>query len=209
MIYPAIETSRLNGADPELRARLGLTESDIVLLAPGESLREAGHGAAVWAAAVLNVLDPQWRMLVWGRGPMVESLHHFARSNQLNRVLVDAQQRLGESVEFDRLPSAADAAIVFSQPVSPVLPVGICMAAGLPIVASGNPVLREFLENESTALIDPTANPREVAQRTLSLFKDPALRETITRQAKSSATKRFALSRFITEWRNVYASLRQ
>ena len=207
VILPAIESGRLNGVDPKLRARLGFTESEMVLLAPGESVREAGHGASLWSAAILNVLDPKWRLLIWGRGPMIESLERFAGSAKLNGVLVYAEKQLGEPIDFERIVSAADAALVFSEPASPVLPVGVCMAAGLPIVASESSELGEFLTEGVNALVEPGATPRRLAQRALILSKDLALKEKITQSAKREAAERFAASRFASDWRSVYNSI--
>jgi glycosyltransferase involved in cell wall biosynthesis len=207
ILLPAIESGRLNGCDPELRARLGLADSDIVLLAPGESVREAGHGASLWAAAILSVLDPKWRLLIWGRGPMIDSLERFSRSANLNGVLIQAEKQLGEPIDFERIVSAADAALVFSEPASPVLPMGVCMAAGLPIVASETSELDEFLTEGVTALIEPSASPRRLAQRALILSNDSALKEKIVQNAKTKAAERFAATRFISDWRTVYTSL--
>src|SRR4051812_43313108 len=50
-----------------LRAELGLHPDHRVTLAPGESTRQSGHEAAVFAMSVLNVVDPGSRLLTWGR----------------------------------------------------------------------------------------------------------------------------------------------
>jgi glycosyltransferase involved in cell wall biosynthesis len=206
VIYPAIDMSRLNGFDPGLRTRLGLADSDMVLLAPGESAREARHGASLWAAAILNVLDPKWRLLVWGRGPMIGSLEQFARSSKLNGVLINAERRLGEPIDFERIVSVADAALVFSEPAVAVLPVGISMAAGLPVIASETLELREFLQGDINALVEPSTNPRRLAQQTLALSQDFTLRQRIVERAKVEAAERFAANRFLADWRGVYTS---
>jgi len=206
-IYPGLDLARFNGSNPRLRARLGLADSDFVLLAPGESVREAGHGASIWSAAILNTLDPKWRLLVWGRGPMLGSLRHFARSSNLDRLLVRAEERLREPIDLEELVSAADAAVVFSEHGSPVLPVAACMAANLPIIASRTAELGEFLQDKDTASIQEDSNPRDVAQRTLNLSNNSSLRERLVKGARKEVANRFAPDRFITDWRTVYNSV--
>jgi glycosyltransferase involved in cell wall biosynthesis len=206
VIGPALEKNRVdavNGERREIRQRLGILDSDVVLLAPGESVREAGHRSSVWAAAMLNVLDPKWRVLVWGRGPMVDSLRRFARVLELDRLFVSAEERLGP-MDFEKLPAAADAALVFSEPGAPVLPVAVCMAAGLPILASETAELKELLEDKMTALLDAESNSRRVAQRMLLLSDQKELAAGIGKNAKEQAGRRFGVPRFIADWRIVY-----
>jgi glycosyltransferase involved in cell wall biosynthesis len=204
VIAPAIDSARMNGVDRSLRERLGIGDSEIALLAPGESVREAGHGSSTWTAAMLNVLDPKWRLLAWGRGPMVESLRRFGRVNDLANLVVVAEERLGVAIDFERLAPAADAAVVFSEPSAPVLPVAVCMAAGVPIIASETAELREFLSDNTTAVLDADSNPRRVAQRMLKLIADEKLRSVISQNAKKEAAERFSVERFIGGWRDVY-----
>jgi glycosyltransferase involved in cell wall biosynthesis len=204
VISPAVDVSRFNGSGRELRASLGLADSDIVLLAPGESIREVFHKYSMWAAAILNVLDPRWRLLIWGRGPMVDSLERFAATVGLDGLLVDAEKRLGSAVDFERIASVADAALVFARGVAPVLPLSTCMAAGVPIVAAETAGSREFLQDQITALLEPAATPRKLAQRMLALQKDPALRRKIAEAARIQALDRFSVARYVADWRRVY-----
>jgi len=204
VISPAVDVSRFNGSGRKLRASLGLADSDIVLLAPGESIRQVFHRYSLWAAAILHVLDPQWRLLIWGRGPMVESLERFAATVGRDRLLIDVEKRLGRAVEFEQVACAADAALVFADAMAPVLPMSTCMAAGVPIVAAETAGSREFLQDEITALLEPSATPRKLAQRMLALQKDAALRRKIAEAARVQAIDRFSVARYVADWRRVY-----
>ncbi|MGA2443593.1 MAG: glycosyltransferase family 4 protein [Tepidisphaeraceae bacterium] len=209
VISPAVDVSRFNGSREKLRASLGLADSDMVLLAPGESIREVFHEYSMWAAAILHVLDPQWRFLIWGRGPMVDSLKRFAATVGRDSLLVDAEKRLGRSVDFEQIASVADAALVFADAMAPVLPLSTCMAAGVPIVAAETASSREFLQDETTALLEPSATPRKLAQRMLALQKDPALRRKIAEAARIQAIDRFSVARYVADWRRIYSCLRE
>jgi glycosyltransferase involved in cell wall biosynthesis len=209
VISPAVDVSRFNGSGRKLRASLGLADSDIVLLAPGESIREVFHRRSLWAAAILHVLDPQWRLLIWGRGPMVDSLERFAATVGRDCLLVDAEKRLGRAVDFEQVACAADAAMVFADTMAPVLPLSTCMAAGVPIVAAETAGSREILQDQITAFLEPSATPRKLAQRMLDLQKDPALGRRIADAARIQAIDRFSVGRYVAEWRRVYDYLRE
>lgn len=205
VISPAVDLDRLSSADPDIRDRLGLSKSDLVLLAPGESLRESAHVSSLWATAILNFLDPNYRLLVWARGPMVNSLRRFARVSAIERLLVLAEPSLGERVDFEQIAPLGDLALFCGRKASPVLPLGVCLAAALPVVASQSPETNEFLQNGVNALVEPSVNPRRLAQAVRDLQNDPGRRERLAQAGRSTAADRFSVSRFIEAWRKVYS----
>ncbi len=207
VILPGVDSDRLPKPDARIRADLGFADSDLVLLAPGESVREAAHRQAIWATAILNVLDPRYRLLIWGRGTCAESLNQFTRSSRCENLLIQAEKRLGTAVDFEQIIPAADAAIVSAQPFAPTLPVFVCMAAGLPVVAVKTMACAEFLQDNVTALLEPSANPRRLAQRILDLQQDRALRSRIVRAARTTAQERLSAGRFIANWQDIYRRL--
>jgi glycosyltransferase involved in cell wall biosynthesis len=207
VIHPGVDLDRLLEPDPNLRADLGLTESDIVLLAPGESTIEAEHRSSVWSTAILNFLDPRYRLLIWGRGPCIKSLIRFTHSGRHDHLLVQAEKRLHRVIDFEQIIPAANAATVSAQALAPILPLFICMAAGLPVVAAQTPATDEFLKDNVTALIEPSGNPRRLAQRVLDLQADPQLRRNIAEAAQAEARERFSAARFIENWQKFYGRL--
>ena len=103
--------------DRATRARLGLAESDIVLLAPGPTTRHANHPLAAWAVSLLNVLDPRYRLLVAGVGASRDSLDHMHRSLIDRAVVVIASDEMANDQttrdqiarsETDRYTTARD-----------------------------------------------------------------------------------------------------
>ena len=64
LVRPGVEFGKIHRRrDPKLRDALGLNPDDYVILACGESTRQAAHKLAVWATTVLHVLDPRNRLL--------------------------------------------------------------------------------------------------------------------------------------------------
>jgi glycosyltransferase involved in cell wall biosynthesis len=207
VITPGVDFDRLAGSNTRIRADLGLADSDLVLLAPGESTSEMAHREAIWSAGILSFLDGRYRLLTWGRGPCVQSLMHFARSTRQEHLVTYAEQRLGRPVDFEQLIPAADAAIVSAGTLAPTLPVFICMAGGLPVVAVKTAASVEFLEDNVNALMESSATPRALAQRVLDLQKDGALRQRITQVALTAARERYSAARFIQNWKSFYGRL--
>jgi glycosyltransferase involved in cell wall biosynthesis len=205
VIFPGVDFDRLRGPDDELRADLGLAHTDMVLLVPGESVREACHRQSVWSVGILNFLDERYRLLTWGRGVCADSLTRFA--HQRGNLLTQAEKRLGRAVDFEQITGAADAAIVSANALAPMLPVLICMAAGLPVVAVKTMASSEFLEDNITGLLEPSASPRRLAERVLDLRRDAALRSKIVGAARTMVHERFSAAQFISNWRKVYRRL--
>ena len=204
LIRPGVEFNRVKRRrDAALREQLGLTEADHVFLTAGESTRGAAHRDAIWATSILHVADPKYKLLVWGRGGMLDSLEHFGR-NVMPDALRIAQRRLGRRVEFEELLPAADGIVVTARAPVATLPVAISMAAALPIVATVTPTVAELLEDRHTALMTAPARPRWFARRVLDLIEDPASQWSLSDTARTEAYEYFAFTRFVNQFRSVY-----
>jgi glycosyltransferase involved in cell wall biosynthesis len=185
---------------------MGLSEEDYVILATGESTPPAAHERAVWSVGILNVLDPKYKLLLWGRGPRVPSLRRFARKLGQPDMLLLAEQQLRRKVEFEELLTIADLALVTASEPAPTLPVLITMAAGLPIVSTVTPELTELLEDGYSALLMPKATPKLIARRILDMREDPSLQSSTTQRARTEACEFFSPTKFLHDWREIYRS---
>jgi glycosyltransferase involved in cell wall biosynthesis len=208
LIRPGVEFSRVRRRrDPALRAALGLGAEDLVLLAPGESTEAADHGLAVHAASILRVLDPAYRLLIWGRGPKARRAAALAdRLRQPDLVRV-AEARLGRRIEFEELLPAADIVLVTARGPVATLPIAVCMAAALPIVSTVTYSVAELLEDRHTAVMVPRPAPRLITKRLLELRADPQLQWSISDMARTEAYEYFSHTRFVNQWRGLYRQL--
>ena len=204
VLLPA-QIAAVTARDESLRHSLGLMPEERVILAPGESVRAAGHQYALWAASILHVLDPCWRLLAWGRGQQVQALQSLAQKFQQPRVLCLAEQTLGRGISFERLLAAADLAMITPSGLAPPLPIQMCLAAGLPIVASASPVVNEFLRDRESAAVVPRLSPRLLAQRVLALSEDEEARRKFSANARIS--RNGPGSRFMEQYRALYAQV--
>ena len=208
LVRPGVDCSHIKRRrDDALRAKLGFAPDDYVILAPGESTRAAAHSLAVWAASILHVLDPKYRLLLWGRGPLAHQTERFAHRTHQHGLMEVAERELRRRAPFERLMSATDAVLVTAVEPEPTLPIAVCMAAALPIVALVTPTTSELLEDRHTALMVGRAAPRILAQRVLDLRQDPGLQWTISDMARTEAYEYFSMTRFLNQWRAVYRQI--
>ena len=202
-----VQISAVIARDEPLRQSLGLMPEDRVLLAPGESVRLAGHRCALWAASILHVLDPRWRLLIWGRGSQVQALQSLAQKFQQPRVRCIAEKKLGRAMRFEGVLTAADLALITPSGLAPPLPIQMCLAAGLPIVASASPVVNEFLRDQENAAVVPRLSPRLLAQRVLALSEDVDTCQKFTANARMN--QHCAKDKFIEQYRALYRDAAQ
>jgi glycosyltransferase involved in cell wall biosynthesis len=205
VVQPGVDFGRIRRRDPQLRAALGLCDTDFVLIAPGESSRQTAHDQAVWACGILHVIDPSYKLLIWGRGPRAKQVAELAeRLHQPNLVKV-AEMPGREPMRFEDVLPAADVCLVTAGGAAPTLPIATAMAAGVPIVSTVTYMLAELLEDRHTALMVPRRSPRALVQRVLDLREDPALRAKLIDTARAEAYEHFSMTRMLDEYRRIYA----
>jgi hypothetical protein len=202
-----VDFSKVNRRrDAALRSALGIGPDDFVILAPGESTVAADHRLATWTCSILHVLDPRVRLLLWGRGPMADQAAGLGAKLGQPRMVVHAEERLGRRVPFESLLPATDAALVTASGPAAALPVAVCMAAALPIVATAEPTVAELLEDRHTCLMVPQPRARMLAERMLAIREDPSLQWRVSDTARAEAYEHWSLTRFRAQWREAYAA---
>jgi hypothetical protein len=201
----AVPLRSRGGRDPELRGALGFGDADHVLLAVGESSRAARHDRTVWAASITHVLDADQKLLLWGRGAACDAAVRLAIGGGDSKLCTIAERRLGQTVDFEQLLAAVDMALVTADRLVPPLPIALCMAARVPIVATPSPLINEMLKNRETALIAPENVPRRIAQTIEDLRKSAELQRILTERGSTLAAELYGNERFIAQHQSLYA----
>jgi glycosyltransferase involved in cell wall biosynthesis len=158
---------------------------------------------ALHASAILNSINPRWRMLFWGEGSHAQAvvdLHEDWRAD----MLINAREHLGENISFTQIIPAADVALVTAPAELSLAPVLACMSNSLPIVAPATRAISDILEDRHTAMLYAPTTPRMAAQRLLTLSDDPALARRIADQARAEAYELFSVSRLLDTTRQLY-----
>jgi glycosyltransferase involved in cell wall biosynthesis len=71
------------------------------------------------------------------------------------------------------------------------------MAAGVPIVATDVPGIRDVVRHEQTGLLVPARSPASLAGAIARVMNDPALRERLVRDAAADVSERFGWDRVL------------
>jgi hypothetical protein len=186
-----------------VRAELGLSPADTIVLVLPPVLRTSGAFCATWATLVLQQVRANVRLVVPGRGREVRRIGRLADS-----------VRLREAARFDggrftpaELLSAADLAVYTPPADAPVTGLVWAMAAGVPIVASAVPAVAELLAHGHNAWLCHADDPKDIARRMLQALEQPAESRRHAETARAQAFKAFGRQRVVEQYRRAYANL--
>ena len=212
VVRPGVDFGRVRQAvanRQQLRAELGLTDDDRVLVAPGESSWAAGHERAVWTCGILHILDPRYKIVIQGRGVRAAAAVHLAGKLKQAGMMVNAEARLRRPIPADDLVAVADAAVLAPTGVVPTLPILSAMAAGVPCVSVVTYATSELLEDRHTALMVGTDAPKPFGRRIMDVAADPALAAQVADAARAEAYELHTQSRMVDRYRRVLRQLAQ
>lgn len=189
-----------NGRDParfrpdpaaraELRAELGATEQDCVILYAGRLVAEKGLRellAAMGATPPAAVLWLAGERLPSDRGPDLEP-EFAAAAARLGRRF----RRLGYRADMARVMAAADLFCLPSYSEAMPMTVIEAMHAGLPVVASAVGGLLEQVVEGETGLLVPRMEVAPLAAALAALAADPARRAAMGAAGRARAARHF------------------
>src|SRR5438876_2285819 len=172
----------------EMRATLGVTESDVLVLFAGVLIPRKGIKDLVRAWQLLGT-RPGTRLLVIGRSLEEEEAALVAALAQ-----GDPRVTHIESVPYERMPEYFQASDVFLFPTHLEgfgIVVGEAMACGLPVVTTRAKGVREVVVENETALLTDVGNPKELAQQLARLIENPGLRRRLGMTGRKRVAERF------------------
>jgi glycosyltransferase involved in cell wall biosynthesis len=164
-----------------LRNRLGITESERVVLAVGRLSREKGHIDLIEAFKILlkSRSDISARLIIAGDGPERSRLEAVTSSPEMKGRVVFAGQ-------VSNVQPFYAIANVFALPShsegSPNVLLE-AMAASVPIVATSVGGVPEIVENEESALLVPMKDPAALSSALATLLTDSNLRARLVKNA--------------------------
>jgi glycosyltransferase involved in cell wall biosynthesis len=113
------------------------------------------------------------------------------------RLVLTARDR-----EFEELLPAADVALATARDTAPMIATALCMAGGLPIVATNS-----WLRDGRNALVVANRSPRALSQRLLDLRTNAALCKHITESAQKDAAASWNMQQFLERHRALYQGI--
>jgi glycosyltransferase involved in cell wall biosynthesis len=203
--YDHVNSSKVkvihNGADlpffdipeskAECRAKLGLPEDDIIIGSVGRLSEEKNHKVIVEA---IKSLPANVKGLIVGDGPLENALKEAGG----NRVY------LFTNMQHSLLPLALKAMDVFCFPSlweGFGLALVEAMAAGLPVVASDIPTLREVAHD--AAIFCRSNNAGELSNILKSLINDPALMKSMGKKSVKRA-EHFSIDNMVRAYEDIF-----
>ncbi len=190
-------------APQTLRAELGLSADDRLLVAVGNLYPVKGHRHLIDAMALLAWPHPRLHLAICGRGDLAESLATQAREMGL----APRVHLLGLRSDVAAVVAAAD---IFVMPsLSEGLPLALleAMVAGCAIVASAVGDVSAALEQGAAGVLVPPGDPRALAVAIERLLNDEHLARTLGARAACKAAVEYEVSAMVRRYSSMYDAI--
>lgn len=205
-IYNGVDLEAIDAAGEEAgRGGRGRRGDEAVVLSVGRLVAEKNHGTLLRAAGIaLEGRGASFRLVLLGDGRRRTALEERARELGISD-RVDFRGEVGREEVYRQL-ARSDVFVV------PSLSEGFCnaaveaMAAGLPVLASDVPALREVV-GEDGRYFDPR-RPEEIADSIVSVLSGTeGRRRRVGEALRARARERFSLDRTVDEHLRLYREL--
>jgi glycosyltransferase involved in cell wall biosynthesis len=145
----------------------------------------------------IKILPSQFHLHLFGQGP---ELHRI--ENQIRQLGISSRVTLHGQIENPELAlRQIDLLVLPSQAEGFGLVLIEAMAAGIPVIATDAPGIRDVVVHQQTGLLVPIADPQAIEQAVQQLSSDDSLREQFIRQARLSVEKKFSWSVILPQYR--------
>ncbi len=198
-------------AERTLRRRLGLSETDLVVGIVANLRRVKNHLLLFRAFRALSRDLAGVKLVLVGQGPAGEpdntepSLRQFTADHGLaDRVLF-----LGYRTDIPELLHLMDLFCLTSTQEG--LPISLieAMAAGLPVIGTDAPGIREVIDHGANGFLVPQADPGPLEQRMRQLLSDRVQREAFGRRSRAIAMERYSLAACVARYQDLFARVRR
>jgi glycosyltransferase involved in cell wall biosynthesis len=204
LIYNGIELDAFAGLPParEIRARLGIAPTALVLTTPANLIPYKGHADLLDAlAGVAGQLPPDWVLLCAGRddgaGPVLR-----ARAQALG--FADRVRWLGLREDVPALLVASDVGILPSHEEGFSNSVLEGMAAGVAMIVSDVGGNAEAVQDGVSGCVVPPRDPAALGTAILGLARDPGRRRGLGDAARARVSQAFSLEGCVARYRHFY-----
>jgi len=182
-----------------IRREAGFKDDDIVLVTAS---RLVFKNAIDDIISALVELDPRYKLLVLGTGPLEHRLKELAA-----RLGVAGRTVFGGFVPHAELPAYLQSSEIF---VRPSRSEGLgnsfleAMAAGIPVIATPAGGIADFLKDGETGLYCEIGNPRSIAQKVEKLAKDRESRDYIVKTAREMVMKKYGWAGIAANMKTIF-----
>ena len=203
LLPSGIDLDRLRAqiGERDLRSELRKTsrsDDEVVLGMVARLSPEKGHEQFLTAFANLSSLGLPVRGVLYGEGPLAESLRRRIVDEKLNITMLGYAPQIADAYR------SCDVLVSCSHNEGLPLNLIEAMALGVPTVAMATGGCAEIVEDGQTGLLVARGDVAALTQALLQLVADPSLRQRMGQAAMQSADARFSLSTWAARVEAVY-----
>ena len=201
VIHSAVDPEALRPRRPagELRAELGATPDEFVLLALVSLVRRKGLDVLLEALVRLAAHGTTPTLWIAGEGEEREPLERFAREQNLARV-----RFLGRREDAGELLAACDALVLPARREGLGVAALQALAAGRAVIGSAVGGLAEALVDRECGLLVPAEDPDRLAAAIEELYKDPALRTRLAAAGRVRVSQGYLATQMVAAYEDLY-----
>lgn len=188
-----------------IRSAAEVGEHELLLTAPAEMTRGAGHKPAIWAYAIVRRVREGIRMVIPGDGALRYSLRTFAKSTGYDHEILFTGHRYSPR---DVMEAADIALFCCEKTIGPGRPLEAMAAENALIATNISDLAPASCKQHNTALTIDEPSPQNVARAILRLVDSPDERARLAADARSYSLNNVADTVIRSQLDDVYECLR-
>jgi glycosyltransferase involved in cell wall biosynthesis len=190
-----------NAEDVEaLRARLGLSSDDRILLSIGRLSREKAHSDLL--EAFKHIEQPNLKLIIVGEGPEHDNLRTTAESLGIAERIIFA----GQTKQVQAFFGLSDVMVISSHSEGSSNVLLEAMAANVPVVSTSVGGVPEMVEDNESALLVPPRDPQAMAAAINRMLEDDQLAQRLATNAARLAADRYSPESYARSLVELYGS---
>ena len=201
LVRPGVDGDELAEARRRVRrSDLGLPETGPVLLTASPPTRAGGQFFAAWAAAILQKVWPDVRLVIPGRSREQDRIRRLIEGIYCPQVFLLVEDRFTPA----ELLAVSDVLLMPAVQDVPTYWAAAAMTAGVPVVGSTVPSLAEGIADESTGCLCQPGEPHTLAIRVRQALDAPDRLAKCVAAARRQAQQLFDPRTCVQAHLNVY-----
>jgi glycosyltransferase involved in cell wall biosynthesis len=202
VVRNGIRPNRIAPDRPGIRARLGLSPADRIVLTVGRFTEQKGHRLLVEAMPAILEAGEDIHFVWVGRGPLEHELRRLVRRRGLGGWV----HFVGQRSDVLELMAAADVFVLPSSFEGLPLVVLEAMAAGLPVVGTFVCGIAEAVEDERTGrLVERDSS--QLARGVLDILNDPQQAARLGAAGRQRVLQEFSAARMARDMMAIYREM--
>jgi glycosyltransferase involved in cell wall biosynthesis len=203
-VYEGIDVERIARIPPaSVHAEFWLPTHAPVVVNIGALVPHKGQRHLIDAAAGVVRQVPDARFVIFGEGPLRDTLEHQIRQLHLERHVLLG----GFRTDVIALLKGADLFVMSSETEGLGTSVLDAMACGKAVVGTRAGGIPEVVEEGLTGCLVPPEAPEPLAAAIVTLLRDPGRRAAMGAAGLARVRERFTVDRMVSDTRRVYAQI--